>query len=146
EAMLRTSYEFNAHQIRGEGFISTPLTDSFGIRIAASGSKMRGWIRNVATPGTIYGPEDRWLPGERDFSGRVTLKYDNGGPFMARFKFNYGKLKTRGQTGYAQLVDCPLGVPQAGGADDCRADDKTTRADLGSRFGTGGPQLDANGQ
>lgn len=140
EAGGKLGYEFNAHELRGEGFISAPLTDSFGVRLAAGASRMRGWTKNIATPGTIYEPSDRTSPSPREFNMRATLKYDNGGPFSGRFKFTYGHMKNDGFAANSQLVACPLGYPQEGpaGPNECKADNVTVRANLGTRFASGG--------
>lgn len=146
EAGLEGSYEFKAREWRTTGFVSTPLTDSLGFRLAAVASGMRGYVRNVASAGSVaagtnvYEPADRIGPGDREFGLRGTLKFENGGPLTARLKVTYGRLKTDGITSAAQRVDCgrPDGLPQLGGPDDCRANGTNVRADLGPRFGAGG--------
>lgn len=140
EAGGKIGYEFNAKEIRGEAFVSSPLTDSLGIRVAVGASDMKGWTKNVATPGTIYSPTDRTSPSAKEFNSRLTLKYDDGGPFSARFKFAYGYVKNDGFAANSQLVSCPRGFSQEGplGADDCRPDDVTVRSNLGTRYATGG--------
>jgi iron complex outermembrane receptor protein len=140
EAKVQAGYEFNAREVQLEGYVSGPLTDSLGIRIAAQGSGMRGWVHNDATvTGTIYDPadENRIGPDDKLFSIRGTLKYDDGGPFSARFKYSYGKATSDGVFQTTQLVDCPTGVAQAGSPTDlCRADDRYVRSDLGTILGT----------
>lgn len=133
-------YEFKAHQIRGQAYISAPLTDSFGVRLAFGGATMRGWAKNIATPSTIYTRTSKWEPSDREINGRATFKFDNGGPFKARLKIAYGDLENSGPSGETQLVNCVLGFPQTGpsGPNDCRADNRTVHVNLGTRFGTGG--------
>ncbi len=138
EAGAKAYYEFNAQEIRGEAFISTPLTDSLGLRVAATGAKQRGWIHNIASPGTLYSPDHDHLPKSDEFGGRVTLKFDDGGPFKARFKFNYGSVNTDGMFSILQRVYCPFGAPQGSSEEDCRPDDRAVHAEIGPRFGTGG--------
>ena len=138
EAGASTSYEFNAHENRAEGFVSGPLTDSLGARVALSIAGQRGWVTNITTPGTVYSPTDPHSPKSHEFGGRVTLKFANGGPFTARFKFNYGNVRGDGIFSNSQRVNCPLGAAQLGGPDDCRPDDRVVRANLGTRFGSGG--------
>lgn len=147
-AGIKGGYEFNAHEIYGDAFISAPITDSFGIRIAGSYSDMRGWLKNVATPDPVLGPKHRYLPGNEEYAGRLTLKYDDGGPFTARFKLSHSVKEWRGAGATAQRVHCPYGQPHYssatvdgqlvpalfGGPDNCKADDEMIRADPGPSF------------
>lgn len=147
-AGIKGGYEFNAHEVYGDAFISAPLGDSFGIRVAGAYSRMRGWVKNVATPDPVLGPHDRWLPGNEEYSGRLTLKYDDGGPFTARFKLSHSVKEWRGAGATAQRVFCPYGEPHYstgtvngqlvptlfGGPDNCKADDEMVRADPGPSF------------
>ncbi|MEJ7935493.1 TonB-dependent receptor [Sphingobium sp. AN558] len=119
-------YEFNAHEWRGEGYIAGPITDSLGFRIAAYGSKMRGWVENTTPRNLITAPKHRYAPRAEEFAVRGTLKYEPADNFDARLKVTYGKLKDDGYTSNLQLVSCPLGAPQSGQIDDCRADDKVS--------------------
>lgn len=138
EAGGKLAYEFEAREWRGDGFVSVPLENGFGIRLAVSAARMRGWSENITTPGTIYSGTSDYAPRTREFNGRITLKYDDGGPFTARFKFGYGTIRNNGPAANGQRVYCPLGTPQLGGPDDCTADDRVVRASLGPRLGTGG--------
>ena len=138
EIGTRISYEFNAQEIRGEAFVSGPLTDSLGGRVAVMAVKTRGWVHNITTPGTIYSPDDDYAPRSHEFGARVTLKFHDGGPLNVRFKANYSNVVGDGIFSNAQRVACPLGAPQLGGPDDCTPDNHVVRSNLGTRFGTGG--------
>jgi iron complex outermembrane receptor protein len=138
EAGVKGNYEFNAHEWRGEAFVSGPLTDTLGARVAVTGSTMRGWVTNIATPGTIYSPADTHEPGTSDFGTRLTLKYNDSDRLTARFKFNYGERSDNGIFSNTQRVYCPLGTPQLGGPDDCTPDNRVDHTSLGTRFGSGG--------
>ncbi|GAB4146088.1 MAG: TonB-dependent receptor [Sphingomonadales bacterium] len=91
EGMARVGYEMNAGKLIGEVVGSGPLNDKLGLRIAVRGSNMfGGMFRNVVdvkqinmfdvatgtsrTLNTTVG--ERGLPGEKEFLGRVTLKWD----------------------------------------------------------------------
>lgn len=148
EAGAKVGYEAYAREVRGEAYVSTPITDSLGIRIAGSGSTMRGWIRNVATPSAILGPAERNLPHAQEYAGRLTLKFDNGGPFNARLKLAHGVYEGRGAGSTAQRINCPYGQPhhgtatvngqlvpiEFGGPDDCQKNDTLVRADIPASF------------
>ena len=138
QAGVTTSYEFNAHEVRGEAYLSGPIASGLGARVAVFGSEMRGWVKNITTPGTLYSPDHDHSPNGHEVGGRVTLKYDDNGPFTARLKFLYGHLSNDGNFSNTQRIYCPLGVGQLGGPDDCKADDRVVRASAGQRFATGG--------
>ena len=138
QAGVTTSYEFNAQEVRGEGYLAGPIAPGLGARVAVFGSRMRGWVKNITTPGTLYSPDHDHSPQGHEVGGRFTLKYDDNGPFTARLKFVYGHLSNDGNFSNTQRVYCPLGVGQLGGPDDCTADDRVVRASAGQRFATGG--------
>ena len=91
EASTRAGYEFRAKQVYGEAIVSSPLTETLGIRVALRASKMfGGYSTNRATPVTFTvndvlnlqpiqtftaQPNDRKSPKEREFVGRLTLKW-----------------------------------------------------------------------
>lgn len=51
EAMARVGYEIEQERLGGEAMISVPVTDKFGIRVAARGTKMwGGYMENTAGP------------------------------------------------------------------------------------------------
>ena len=97
EFIARAAYEFRSRQYQGELIASLPLSDTFGVRIAARGSIMDGgYYRNVSVNRTYTTVDIRSLlaggtgnplshvavpapsraPGEDEFLGRVTLKYE----------------------------------------------------------------------
>ena len=59
EAKASLGYEVNAHEWRGDGFISGPLTDTLGARLAFYGADMRGWVKNIVPADSILPPIDR---------------------------------------------------------------------------------------
>lgn len=150
EAGAKLGYEIYSKEWRGEGYVSAPLTDSLGIRIAGMYSDKEGYITNVATPSAQLGPRERHPGWATTYGGRITLKFDNGGPFSAKFKLSASELKGAGADGTAQHVNCPYGVPHAstatvngvlspanlGGPDTCKADDTIVRADVSPKFAT----------
>ena len=135
ETGASVSYEVYADEVRTDGYLSGPITDSLGMRLALYGSKMRGWEDNLG-PSTGLGASSRDpLPHDTEYAGRLTLKYDPHGRFNARLKLAYNHLKTAGIGEYSQYFNCPLGAPQLGGPNDCKADDKIVRADSGPNVG-----------
>lgn len=141
-------YGFKAQEIRGDAFVSGPLTDTLGARLALFGTTMDGYARNVAPESELQGPERRKVPHDREIAGRLTLKFEPSSAFDARLKLSYNRLKTAGPAENQQLIDCPLGVGQLSPQDDCKADRYVVRPDLGpnfsaidSRYGDGVPFL-----
>lgn len=139
EAGISAGYEFRAHEWRGEGHISGPLSDTLGFRIAGYGSHMRGWVTNTVPESSPYAPHDRHLPHGEDYAVRGTLKFDPSPSFSARFKLGYSKTDNSGIQSNSQYIDCPYGSPQFGDIDECRGNDRLVRGDLGPRFGNLNP-------
>src|SRR5690606_4722238 len=97
----RGGYEFKSEQGRLDLVGSGPLSNTLGIRVALRGSKTwGGYYRNEAeafdyptldvatvTPGSVRSePTDRKAPGEEEFLGRVTLKWEPTDQLTASLK------------------------------------------------------------
>lgn len=123
EAGVTAGYEFNAREIRTEGYVSTPLTETLGLRVAGYFSDMEGYLKsNVPDDAALKPFDDNRSPNSRDWAGRVTLKYEPSDAFDARFKFNYNKLSGTGPAATTQFIFCPNGSPQSGSVDLCKKD------------------------
>lgn len=131
----KLGYEFNADEIRGEGYVSGPLTDSLGARLAVYGSNMKGWVKNQVPSSDPFAGDSR-TPDRREFAMRGTLKFDNGSAFRARFKLSHNNVKDNGSSANIQLVNCPNGNPFVAGSviDDCKANDRIVLGALGPDF------------
>ena len=71
-ASITAGYEFNADEFRTEGYVSVPVTDTLGVRVAAYYSTMEGYITNVA-PNSGAGvrvPFDRRVPNGYEYAVR----------------------------------------------------------------------------
>jgi iron complex outermembrane receptor protein len=139
QGKVSVGYEVNAHEWRGEGFIAGPISDDLGFRLAAYGSKMRGWVENVTPRTEVAAPKHRFAPRSEEFAIRGTLKFEPSDQFNARLKVNYGEVRNDGFSSNLQLVACPNGTPQSGQIDDCRGDDKVSVGALGPNFGRRAP-------
>jgi outer membrane receptor protein involved in Fe transport len=90
-----------------EGYVSGPISDTLGFRLAGKFSEMRGWMKNVTRPGEnlaspgfdIPGPNHRWAPGQTSYAGRLTLKWAPTSDFTANFKFAASHLTGNGDEG-----------------------------------------------
>jgi len=109
EASTRVGYEIRAKRPYIEQMISTPITDTLGIRVALRGSKMfGGYTRNYATaqPFTVTdqaggpvqnlvaAPGDRTGPKEGELVGRVTLKWEPTDNITNTFKVSANQSTT----------------------------------------------------
>ena len=137
QGKISAGYEFKADEIRTEGFISGPISETLGFRLAGYFSDMKGWTKNIAPTGPgIAEPTSRRSPNGDEIAGRLTLKWEPDDRFNARLKLTYGRLKNDGPTSMFQPVDCPLGTPQGSFApENCRADNISTTSALGPRLG-----------
>lgn len=150
-AQLSSGYEFYAHETRIEGFVSGPLADSLGARVAFYGENMRGWVQNIVPDTAEFAPANQWLPDSREFGVRTTLKWEPNDRFTARLKVTYGSTSGAGQGSY-QYVFCPSGRPEEAGVnDECKANSLISHADFGTSFtkynpafGNGVPHSDGN--
>lgn len=128
EAGLSAGYEFEAREKRVEGFVSTPLTDTLGFRLAGIYSDMKGWLRDV-TPVTApynYQPKDSRNPNSEDWAMRGTLLFEPSSDFTARLKVNYAQTRNNGPQSTGAFISCPAGVRSTGsGIDQCSRNDGT---------------------
>ncbi|MGE4323667.1 MAG: TonB-dependent receptor [Sphingobium sp.] len=124
EALARVGYEFNARNVVGEGFISTPLTDTLGIRVAVRASKMYGgYIDNKAEDASftstdiVTGAQRTYvspgghgaLPGERELMGRITLKWKPSSRLTGTLKLSGNRNIVDNANWNAIVFACPTG-------------------------------------
>ena len=136
EARIMGGYEFVGREIRGEGHVSGPLTETLGARLAFYGSHLGGWLKNDTPRNSIFAPSRVRDGRTKEYAGRLTLKYEPSDQLDARFKLSYSKARGDSASASIQLVDCPRGPPQTGVVDSCRADSHTTNGDPGPNFKT----------
>ena len=115
------AYEFNADEVIGDAYISGPLGGGFKGRLAVHARNMKGYVYNDAQPlddPTSFAPFDH-LPGaldhrngERELAGRLTLAYDDGGPFTATLKVTGDRYRDDGAVYPLELVYCGGNFPQ----------------------------------
>ena len=111
EMGAKLGYEPNAREMRAEGYVSTPLSDSVGVRLAGQYSTMEGWLRDQTPPSSTYYDKAR-NPDNQSFGVRGTLTYHDGGKFDARLKVNYAKVEGNGPAALNGFVSCPFGARQ----------------------------------
>jgi len=127
-AQIRTGYEFNARKVYGEGFVSGPIGDTAGFRVAVRGSKDYGSLftnragdvtyntRNTPTAATVapntphIAPASKSGPRERDFLVRGTLRWEPVDDLTATVKANYGYNRTAGGAWNYNVFACDGGT------------------------------------
>jgi iron complex outermembrane receptor protein len=137
QGRLSAGYELEAHELRTEGFVSGPLTDTLGARFAFYGSTMRGYSESIVPDGAPLAPAHDYAPRDREYAGRVTLRWEPDDRFNARLKLSYDHLRGSGILSNFQLVDCTLGAPQPlsfPSADECRANDRQSVGEIPASF------------
>jgi outer membrane receptor protein involved in Fe transport len=106
DTKVGVGYEFEADEMDLDGYISGPITDKLGIRIAAYHNTVKGWFENPNITS-----QTRRVPGSDNNGGRLTLKYDDPDVGL-RIKFKGSFTDDQLHTWYSgmnQLI-CPAGV------------------------------------
>ncbi|MDE2596547.1 MAG: TonB-dependent receptor, partial [Sphingomonadales bacterium] len=133
----KIGYEFQAREVRGEGYVSTPLGEGLGLRIAGQFSDMQGYLKDQTPSNSPYFNTER-NPNVTDWGIRATLKYEAGDTFDARLKFNYGSIRGNGPASTTEFVYCPSGSRQfaalgaIGDNSQCGAGDLNVNAGYGA--------------
>ena len=122
ESKATVGYEYYGNEKDVDAYVSGPLTDNLGIRVAGYHNVQGGWLYND-NPYTANGR----VPGGEYDGARLTLKYDNpqsGLRMSLKLSTMYNYLNV-GATGLDQAV-CTGSTRQKGGPygyiDDCRID------------------------
>lgn len=102
---VRGSYEFEEKGYLVSGYISGPITDTLGIRIAGQFNDIEEF--QLLEPGT---PAVNQARGLTDFIGRLTLDWNPSDRFRANLKVQYSKNENDGAIGTAEIGCGPNGV------------------------------------
>jgi iron complex outermembrane recepter protein len=96
EGYIRAGYEFAANERVVEGAIGGPLSDTFGLRLAARYNHIDGWAKNVAPKGPIANPFDPSLPlpgrgsdrspRSTEYNARLTAQWKPSSDFDATLR------------------------------------------------------------
>lgn len=95
---MRANYEFEEKGYLLNGYISGPLSDTLGIRIAAQFNDIDEF--QLAQPGS---PAVNQKRGLTDFIGRVTLDWQPSDMFRANLKVQYTKHENDGALGTGEV-------------------------------------------
>lgn len=138
QAKLSAGYEFYAREIRTEGYIAGPISETLGFRIAGQYSAMQGYFKE-STPVTApfnYDPNHDRVPRSRDFAVRGTLRWEPTDALTARLKLNYAQTKNAGPKATTQVISCPFGARQTGSGEQCEPGKQKVHATSGPVVGT----------
>lgn len=107
EAGSKASYEFEEEGYTVGGYISGPVTDTLGIRIAAQYQNIDKYVELEAGTPSVFADSGKGL---KNFVGRVTLQWDPADIFSANLKLNYNHNEGDSLLGHSD-IDCgPNGV------------------------------------
>ena len=127
EVIARAGYEFTAKQVLGEAIVSSPLSDTLGIRVAARASKQYdGYYRQLGTT-QLYPTLDRTSTAQvvtptvhsseaagdgrgKEAYIRGTLKWQPTDTFTAVLKANYGINDNNNPSAGSVVYYCPTGA------------------------------------
>ncbi|WP_086606622.1 TonB-dependent receptor [Erythrobacter donghaensis] len=106
EVGMRGSYEFEEKGYLLSGYISGPVTDTLGIRLAAQFNDIDEFqLLQANTPAVNQ------KRGLTDFIGRLTLDWQPADRFRANFKLQYTKNENDGAIGTAEIGCGANGTP-----------------------------------
>ncbi|BEU99146.1 TonB-dependent receptor [Novosphingobium olei] len=91
----KAGYEFEEHGYLVNGYVSGPVTDTLGIRVAAQYNDATRYI--TLQPGPVYA--NGKYRGLRDFVGRVTAAWEPSDAFRANLKVQYNNSRGDGANG-----------------------------------------------
>lgn len=106
EGAVTAGHEFEAEEWYFEGYVSGPLSETVGARLALSYRDSEGWLENQAPP---YAGED--FAAEEETMGRLTLAWDPSDTFSANFKVQLVEQDTDGPATRGQLYNCRGPLP-----------------------------------
>ncbi|MGA9795135.1 MAG: TonB-dependent receptor [Rhizomicrobium sp.] len=99
EAAVTASYNFTLKGTEDYGYISGPITDNFGARLAVKYIDEGGWVPNIAT-----GSDE---PRRNDILGRLSLKYDPASNLDIVTKVEYDHFDTDGYNTVTASLTAP---------------------------------------
>lgn len=163
EAGATLSYEFVGDELGTEGYISGPLTDTLGARLAVKYRNLEGWLYNNAEPiaNPFYRPNQpagaAMLPGARsdrigdsELLGRLTLEFKPTNAFTSTLKLTGMASEDQSAVALAQNIGPCVGGPRSFGIvdpfGDCDADNQTSYGSIPDAIAATLPRANGNGR
>ena len=100
EAGGKASYEFEEKGYTISAYVSGPVTETFGVRLAAQYNDISNFVEFEEGTPALIDPR-----GLTDFAGRLTLQWEPGDVFNANFKLNYVRNTNDGAVQHTD-IDC----------------------------------------
>jgi iron complex outermembrane recepter protein len=101
DAKASLGYEASGHQTYGEAYISGPVSENVGMRLAVSASTMSGWLTNDAP---VIGTNR--FGGADEYTGRFTLAATPSDTVKLVWKVQANRTTDDGPATRAQLFNC----------------------------------------
>ena len=101
ESKVSLGYEAAGHQSFGEAYISGPVSENVGMRLAVSASTMSGWLKNDAP---VIGTNR--FGGADEYTGRFTLAATPSDTVKLLWKVQANRTTDDGPATRAQLYNC----------------------------------------
>lgn len=98
----KASYEFEEEGYTVGGYISGPISDTLGIRVAAQYQDIDKYVELEAGTPSIFTGNGKGL---KNFVGRITLQWDPSDRFSANLKLNYNHNEGDSLLGHSD-IDC----------------------------------------
>lgn len=98
----KASYEFEEEGYTVGGYISGPISDTLGIRVAAQYQDINKYVELEAGTPSVFANTGKGL---KNFVGRVTLQWDPSDRFSANLKLNYNHNEGDSLLGHSD-IDC----------------------------------------
>lgn len=161
EAMARAGYEKNAEEYRVEGFVSGPVSEQLGLRLALRYSDMSGGlVRNQGFAQTMNVrdfaqglavsqfavPEPAHdTPGTEQISGRLTALFQPNDALSIKLKAAYNKSESNSGSWANELWYCPFGTSQLYPGAECKGDFRNYNQDLPAALVAENPLMNRHG-
>lgn len=137
EVIGRTGYEVNAQQVYGEAIVSSPLSDTLGVRLAVRGAKQFGGLftnraldRSYSSLDVATGTRIAHIspagfsegPKAKELLGRLTVVWKPTDRLTATIKGSASANDTNSSTWNTVIFRCATGVSSYDRATPCRND------------------------
>jgi len=96
----KASYEFEEEGYTVGGYISGPVSDTLGIRVAAQYQNIDKYVELEAGTPSVFADSGKGL---KNFVGRVTLQWDPSDNFSANLKVNYNRNEGDSLLGHSDI-------------------------------------------
>ena len=106
EVGVKGSYEFEEDGYTVSGYVSGPITDTLGIRVAAQYNDIDKYVELQDGTPSVHFP----ARGQTNFVGRVTLEFEPEDRFYANLKVQYVRNTNDGAIGHSDIFCGPNGV------------------------------------